>query len=220
MVGLVDVFLGFDPGGRKDKKTKEPRFGWSICKDGPGKPQLLCSGTAGYAQEVFQRVLDNLPKDACVRASGIDAPMFWAYTWDRKADLAIRQKLRCKGDQKTSVQHINSLAGACLAQGVLLAELLHQEFGAPITEAHPKALLTLLGTSRANMGKLVQGAQGIQGPDKEDREDAVLAAYAAWSMHEQLPDWKDLLEKEDPKPFFPFQKDSSAMDIRYWMPIP
>ena len=219
----VDVFLGFDPGGKKDKKTKEPRFGWSICKDGPEKPRLFCFGTARYAQEVLNRVVDKLPQNACVRACGIDAPMFWPYTtWDRKADRTIRQEMgkRDHPSPPGTVQHVNSLQGADLAQGVLLAALLHRKFGAPITEAHPKALLCLIGTSRSNLGELVRGAENIQDPSKEDKEDAVLAAYAAWSMHKQLKGWKDLLEEEDPKPFFPFPKASSEMDIRYWMRIP
>ena len=215
----MDVFLGFDPGEKKDKKTKAPRFGWSICKDGTEKPILWRSGVAGYAQKALEQVKNNLPRNACIRASGIDGPLFWLYGWDRQADLAIRRELKEKGDQTTSVQHVNSLAGACVAQGILMAELLHKEFCAPITESHPKALLSLLETCRSDMGKLVEEAQDIHGPGKEDREDAILAAYAAWSMHHQFPNWKDLLAEECPKPFFPFPKHSPEMELRYWMPI-
>ena len=213
----VDIFLGFDPGG---KGEETPRFGWSICQGGPDKLRLLCSGTARFAMEVIVRVRQKLPRDGRVRASGIDAPLLWPISvWDRQVDKTIRQALRNKGDETTSVQHINSLAGAGLAQGILLAELLYQipKLRSPITEAHPKALLSLLEIPRSDLGDLVGCVGNIQGPDKEHREDATLAAYAAWSMHHRRQGWKDLLEDEKHEPFSPFPRE---MDIGYWMPIP
>ena len=204
----VDIFLGFDPGGKGEGTPKNPRkFGWSICLDSPCKPRLLSSGTAGYAREVYDQVLEALPGNACVRASGIDAPLFWPlHAWDRQVDLTIRRALIKKGDQTTSVQHINSLAGADLAQGILLAELLRQT---PRLRS-PKI-------SRGELDDLVQDAGNIQGPDKEHREDAILAAYAAWAMHHQRPGWRNLLIGETPPLYSPYRE---KRDIGYWMPIP
>ena len=216
----VDVFLGFDPGGKGKGTPNDPgKFGWSICQDGPRKPRLLCSGTVRYAREVYDRVGEALPENACVRASGIDAPLLWPIcVWNRQVDEIIRAALRGKGDSTTSVAHINSLVGADLAQGVLLAELLHQDprLRSPITEAHPKALLTLLETSRRDLGNLVRDAAIIPGADKEHREDATLAAYAAWAMHNRRPGWRNLLIGETSPLYSPYPE---KMDIGYWMPI-
>lgn len=150
--------------------------------------------------------------------------MFWTRTSEREVDSLIRdagkdaegKDKRCPNSEHHStnvkwcpfplnVQEINSSWGACLAQGLLLGKLLHgsPRFDAPITEAHPKALLCLLGKCRPGLSEMVQGVeiiqcpicrpnqkQWLQGADiepcpAEEEEAALLAAYAALSMHKQ-----------------------------------
>lgn len=265
MVGPMDVILGFDPGGKTGSK-----FGWCICQSDTGQLRVWKTGRSTNAKDALEKVSAELPPSARVIASGIDAPMFWTNTGERRVDSIIRDAGRgnecpnpghqppaeCRnpaghrppevcpnpaGHRRpagcpypVNVQEINSLWGACLAQGVLLGSLLHgcRRFDAPITEAHPKALLCLLGKCRADLGKLVEGVEKIPCPicrpdpkkpvqvakDKpcpaEDQEDAVLAAYAAWSMHKQSRGWRDLL-REERNYVLPFDTP-----VSYWMPIP
>ena len=250
MVRPVDVILGFDPGGKTGSK-----FGWCICQSDPGHLQVCKTGRATNAEDALKQVSSELPPSARVIASGIDAPMFWTNTGERKVDSIIRDAGRDKEcpdpehrppakikwcPYPLNVQEINSLWGACLAQGVLLGRLLHgrRGFDAPITETHPKALLCLLGKCRAGLGELVQGVEKIPCPicrpdphklvqvaknkpcPAEDKEDAVLSAYAAWNMLKELrspsrnPEWSDLLRKERDY-VLPF-----GTPVSYWMPIP
>ena len=238
MVGAIDVILGFDPGGKGKPSDQggdgKGKFGWSICRIDSGQLWVFDTGRAINAKCALEQVIRALPKNARVQASGIDAPMFWTYNWDRKADRAIIREMKERGhpNPSSTVQHINRLSGACLAQGILLGRLLHgcRRFDAAITEAHPKALLYLLGLCRSDLGELVQNTNAIEPPYKEDKQDAVLAAYAAWSMLEELQSpsrsakWRNLLEDEKRKDlFFPFDTtvDVSVdpLPVSYWMPI-
>ena len=255
MVEPIDVILGFDPGGRTGDK-----FGWCICLSDLGQLRVYRTGRARNAEHALERVssellASELLRSARIVASGIDAPMFWTNTGERRVDAIIRNAgvIRDTGERRVcphpehqppanvkwcpyplNVQEINSLWGACLAQGLLLGRLLHgcRRFDAPITEAHPKALLCLLGICRADLDELVQGVEQIpcqtcrpvpgqlvRGANDrpcpaEDEEDAVLAAYAAWSMHQQSRGWRDLL-REERNYVLPF-----GTPVSYWMPIP
>ena len=198
----VDVVLGFDPGGKGN-------FGWSICKIAGGQLGIIKTGVASHAKEVMERVSAALPGNARVLAAGIDAPMFWSGTGNRKVDRVIRDALRKRGCPTKSVLEVNALWGAVLVQGVLLASYLHQEFNAvSITEAHPKVLLCLL--DGAESARLTQLANGLP----EDERDAVWAAFAAWSMHRRAPGWRNLYWDE-PNPILPLKTP-----VSYWMPIP
>ena len=198
----IDVVLGFDPGGRG-------KFGWSICTVGGGKLCILRTGVASHAKEVMERVSAALPGNARVLAAGIDAPMFWSGTGNRKVDRIIRDALRKRGCPTKSVLEVNALWGAVLVQGVLLRSYLRQEFNdVPITEAHPKVLPCLL--DGAESAGLTQLANGLP----EDERDAVRAAFAAWSMHRRLPGWRNLYWDE-PNPILPLRTP-----VSYWMPIP
>jgi hypothetical protein len=58
---------------------------------------------------------------------------------ERQVDVVLRRKYRHRIGH--SVQSINSLRGAALVQGVMLAALVRQRYPKrPITETHPKAL--------------------------------------------------------------------------------
>lgn len=212
-----DLVLGFDPGGVR-------RFGWAVCEDRGDLLRVHQCGVASDAEEAFNRAGANLLPDASVVAAGVDAPMFWGRTGNRAVDASIRHAVDASGDPNAAgtVQQVNSLWGACLAQGILLGSFLREGFpDAEITEAHPKALLWLLGVAtRAHPASDVTLDElphlgGATGPAVSEHErDAVLAAFAAWSMCRREPGWRNLFEDE-PSPVLPLGTPAS-----YWMPLP
>lgn len=208
----VEVFLGFDPGGKKGKG----KFGWSICRYDSGEFEQLDSDVAKNAGEVVSRVKGALAPDECIVAVGIDAPMFWNVTGeDRVVDKIIRGAVKSKS-VKSSVIPVNSLQGACLVQGVLVGHTLCQQveqFNAPITEAHPKVLRYLL---KQSLGKKLFPAELYKHRKETSHQwDARTAAYAAWCMHRRAEGWRNLF-KEEPDPFRPL----GTTPVSYWMPIP
>ena len=78
-----------------------------------------------------------------------------------------------------------------------------------ITEAHPKALMTIL---RAQ-GREIE-LDWIPRELDEHQRDACIAAFAAWSMWSGAHGWVDLYQRE-PESVQPF-----GIPVSYWMPIP
>ena len=223
----VEIFLGFDPGG----KMEGGKFGWSICQTNRGIFPLSGSGietgVAKYAEDAIKQVSDNLMSNASVLAAGIDAPMFWSVTGEeRQIDAVIKAavkkaaetqgSIKGPGRKRPGVQHINQLAGACLVQGILLGNSLYQQFKVPITEVHPGALSWLQPATFDCIHRLT-----VRGKKSEHERDATLAAYAAWRMHQhlqgQMNGWRDLVERKFNyvTPLLP-----KEARIGYWMPIP
>ena len=134
-----NLILGLDPGG-------ENRFGWCISEDTEYLPlSILHRGVASHAQGAIDAAL-RLGGTGRIVGAGIDSPLFWTPDGDRKVDKLLRQSIRRKGGPTSTVMSVNSLQGACLVQGVLAGQLIRKRFSdARITEAHPKALLWLLG---------------------------------------------------------------------------
>ena len=162
----IGLILGFDPGGAG-------RFGWSVCSAASDHlQQPFKTGLADDAWDALGQVKkaiksSDLPGHP-VLAAGIDAPLFWGKKGNRDVDGAVRCALR-RGKFPTpggTVQQVNSLRGACLVQGVLLARYLWDwKPGLPITETHPKALLHLLRHSgQPEMKKLVRLIEGTGEP--------------------------------------------------------
>ena len=204
--------LGFDPGGVGN-------FGWSVCSAASDHlQQPFKTGLADDAWDALGQVkkvvgsFDVLGKPQ-VLAAGIDAPLFWGRTGKRKVDDVLRQALRRSKFPTPggTVQQVNSLRGACLVQGVLLARYLRDwKPGLPITETHPKALLHLLHHSGQPEMRLIEG---LENRDREHERDATLSAIGAWAMNRRLPGWRDLYS-EEPTPVQPFDTP-----VAYWMPI-
>lgn len=106
-----------------------------------------------------------------------------------------------------------------MVQGPLLGLLMRSQFPeVAITEAHPKALLWLLGVAR--VGDPVASVTGRQlaafvdcAPSLVDHErDAVLAGLAAAHMIMGSEGWVDLVASE-PEPLF------IAGSVRYCFPL-
>lgn len=175
------VYLGFDPGGFL-------AFGWCILEiSGDGTCLNLLSGTCSTTSEALAAV-DSRSK-AIPAAIGVNAPMYWSPDGDRKADQIVRGMVLSKGGLSSTVAAVNSLSGACLAQGIMLAALAHHRWPEPgITEAHPKALLHI----HPGATDFLSGHEF-----KNDHEQhAALAAYTAWNRAKGTPGWCDLRAME------------------------
>src|SRR6266446_4384905 len=113
------IWFGADPGGKNN-------FGVAV---------LLDDGT--YKTECVsfvEQAIDWIREHDHIDGVGIDAPLWWSSgpSGDRKADNELRKY--------GPVQAPNSLRGAVLVQGVMLATRLRQLYPQiSITEAHPKA---------------------------------------------------------------------------------
>jgi predicted nuclease with RNAse H fold len=206
------VLLGFDPGGKKG-------FGWCIFEDSDevlsNVPVTGISNCAAEAIERVQTTLSDKFSNQTVRAAGIDAPLFWIADGDRKADLTVRKQIGhwCSSPGGT-VQHVNSLRGACLVQGVMMARLLRgvkSWSSLPITEAHPKAFILTRYYSQNKLGQYFNKIKN------EHARDAAIAGYFAWIMvHPKMHSgWGDLLREDKLNSTFFSPIDGS---INYWFP--
>lgn len=193
------ILLGLDPGGSGN-------FGWCLTADSEGMPlEPIASGLADNSHMAITHALAAMPGTGVLAAAGIDAPLFWSRIGSRNADVQVRRAIRLAGAPHASgtVQDMNSLKGACLAQGLLAAVTLRELHPTlPITEAHPKALRWLLPETA-----LIQGRS-------EHERDALLSAVTAWAVSRSVPGWQDLFPLE-PHPFTPV-----APPLHYYMPRP
>ncbi len=214
----MDLILGFDPGGTDG-------FGWCVLQDAPDAPVTVHSaGVADNAAAACAEVLSRVPKDSIVRSAGIDAPMFWSPAGDRQADRTVRASVKAKGAPSPggTVQAVNSLRGACLTQGIMLAGLLRKSWPhLPITEAHPKAYLWTTGiagigrpTGAITLASLKEFAPNAALSASEHVRDAAIAAFASWAMTHKVKGWRDLF-LEEVNPYVPIPEP-----IAYWYPLP
>jgi predicted nuclease with RNAse H fold len=194
----TQCFVGFDPGGQN-------AFGWAVLEERDGTFGPLRSGTCSDAQSAFETARANVSVPPV--AVGIDSPLFWVATGERKADLEVRAALSKARKPTSTVIHVNSLRGACLVQGALVANLVMENWpNAGVTEAHPKALAYLWPEIRS----VIERLQGMSGSEHE--MDAASAAYAAYMYSIASPGWRDLALGD--KPVFP----KFRTPVAYWFP--
>ena len=208
-------FVGLDPGG-------DGQFGWCVVA-GSGWPlSLVQSGCASDAAAAVRSVLGVLGPSPEIQGVGIDSPLFWTPSGTRRGDCTVREAIKEAGAPNAggTVQHVNSLRGACLAQGVVAAHLLRQAIpGVRITEAHPKALLWLIKVAsidrrvlHVTMGHLAEFITCDVAELSEHERDAALGALSACAMVSAASGWRDIaLEEKDS--FVP------VPPVEYWMPV-
>jgi len=210
------IFLGFDPGGVH-------QFGWCVSEAKPGAGlKLLDSGVADNAEAAVHTALNNRKDLKDVSAAGIDSPLYWPIRRNRKADVLIRDIMRQRGARNVggTVQSLNSLRGACVAQGIIAAHLLRRRIPSiRITETHPKALLWLIEIatterrgSEIDMSHLKELIAGETKSKCEHERDAVLGSIAAWAMVVARPGWRDLFIDEE-------ESFAPVSPVEYWMPV-
>ncbi|MFQ6097580.1 MAG: hypothetical protein ACE5O2_07625 [Armatimonadota bacterium] len=192
---MRNYVAGFDPGGKRS-------FGWCVLEYQDTVPLFVTD--AGVVSSAIQakRKTEELCRLAGgeIRAIGVDAPLFWDPSGDRRVDKHLRHIVSgARGDQRT-IMPVNSLNGACLIQGMMIA-MLYRECcpRIPVTEAHPKAMLYPVGLNPALQTLASAGFRGTSPfrvsdtiPDDEHVRDAALAALCAWAMLRKPPNWTDL----------------------------
>lgn len=192
------IVVGLDPGGAK-------AFGWALVTGTFDAPQFVVGGVCSGAGAAVAEVRKHL--HCAPAAVGIDAPLFWSPTGDRRADVFVRRLVCQAGGRAGTVSHVNSLQGACLVEGAIAAHLVHQQWnGSAITEAHPKALLAVSAEVRE-----FAALSGIQG-DGHHLRDAAVGALSALAMLEQRVSWQNLAAQE-PEAIFPL-----GVQVAYWFP--
>jgi hypothetical protein len=162
------------------------------------------SGVADHAAEAVDRV-DAVVGANAVLAVAVDAPLSWAAGGDRHSDQRLRSAIGGFGAPSSTVQHVNSLRGACLVQGIVSVILLRGR--RPMlcaSEAHPKATLWLLKLARVGLAPHSVGIQDLGSVltpprrlksgerEREHERDAAVAALSAWAMHHEPDGWEDL----------------------------
>ena len=215
---IADYFLGFDPGG-------ECKFGWCVCS--PGRDNtltLVAAGNANHAKGAFDAAIATLPDGEIPKGAGVDAPLFWVVDGGREADAVVRDAIGRAGapNRSGTVQHFNSLQGSCVIQGMLITQLLRANYPMlSITEAHPKALLWLLGIATVDRPVAQVPVDSVCTVDRgrfprglsEHVRDAALGAVTARAMALQETGWVDLLKREEGA------VRSVDGPLGYWMPM-
>jgi hypothetical protein len=195
----AQYFVGFDPGGKN-------AFGWAVLEVLDGNLRYLSSGTCSDARSAFDSV--TLPGGATPGAVGVDSPLYWEAGQERQADKDIREALRKAGKPTSTVIHVNSLRGACLVQGALVANFAAEAWpDTRITEAHPKALVHLWPETTAFITSLPSRVKN------EHEIDAAIAAYSAYMPVRQTFEWRNLTPNSNHR--FPRYRCS----VEYWFPI-
>lgn len=194
------AWFGADPGG-------ERKFGIaSLHAD--GSFETRCCSSVDEALEFL--------KDA--EAVGIDCPMWWtsAKGGGRHVDAWLRNTYNI---HPGTIQSVNSLRGAVVVQGIMLAMCLRKRLPSlPITETHPKALLIALGLVGAPWVKMAEHFDLNRAQDEPSNEhcrDALLSAVAA--REGACGRWRDLSTVFHPKEELdPKQLWFGA--VNYWWP--
>lgn len=191
-------FVGFDPGGKN-------AFGWCVVSFLGGKATCV-GGVVDHvsaAIDAAKRSLQGPPV-----AVGIDAPLFWVEQGDRNADQEVRALVLAAGGSGGTVGHVNSLRGACLAQGAMAAKFSADTWPeTAITEAHPKALIRVCDEAQRFVSEL-----DLPPSPSDHCRDAALAAFSAYALATSMEGWRDLAA-HDRRPFFP-----SGRPVHYWFP--
>jgi hypothetical protein len=148
-------------------------------------------------------------------AVGIDCPLWWssAAGGGRLVDSWLRKTF---GIHSGTVQSVNSLRGAVVVQGVLLAMRVRVESPTTaITEAHPKALLKALRLNDRSWSAIAEWFC-LDGPvpRNEHERDALLSAVAARDGSRGI--WRDLSTDRHPSELDP--KNIWFGPVSYWWP--
>lgn len=207
------AWFGADPGGANG-------FGVALLRaDGSFE-----TGVVSCADDAMVWLCDRVET---ILAAAIDAPLWWSSgkSGERTADIFVRECLHKAGakDIGGTVQSANSLRGAVLIQGVLLATALRQRWRElPITEAHPKALLKAIwpqAPKGASLWEEIAKCYGLTGAplesEREHERDALLAAVAAREGYQRK--WTRDLARERSKS----EQDPASMawgPVSYWWP--
>ena len=164
-------WFGADPGGNRNGK---PCFGVAWLR----KNGMFETAATDCAHSAFRWIQKHSVTPSAI---GIDCPLWWSSLKDgeRQVDVLLLRKYRENIGQ--SVQSVNSLPGAVLAQGMMLAcEVRKHWHDTNITETHPKALRKAMHLNKEPWSTIAEKFD-LDGPEPEtpDQLDALLSAAVA-----------------------------------------
>ena len=196
----MGCWVGADPGGKDS-------FGVALLDAASGGLEFA---TVSSVDEAVEQIVSRGEP----LGLGIDAPMWWSSDGGgrRKADERIRKRY---GIHPGTVQSPNSLRGAALVGGMMLAFRIRQRFPcARITEAHPKALLLALGLDGPDFAERFGISKGWG--SEHERDGAIAAVCAREGFEGRWP--TDLTEQRhrselDPQSYW-------LAPMRYFWPEP
>ena len=159
------AWFGADPGGAD-------AFGVSLLRDDDSFETEVVSCADEAMKWLGERV-------ASIEAAGIDAPLWWSSGrgGDREADKYLRKRIE---NSSGTVQAANSLRGAALVQGVMVAWALPGKFPQlKLSESHPKALLKYWDSGATAKDENWTKIADRLGEKTDHERDALLGAFAA-----------------------------------------
>lgn len=220
----MSIYLGFDPGGAGE-------FGWCVARESTesanGLPLIIVvAGIAMHAKEAVCEASQLIPSSEVPAAAGIDAPLIWSRGAGRQAEPFLRAQIRHAGcgTAEGTVQHLNSLRGACAVQWMMTAVLLRERFEEiPLSEAHPKAWLWIAEitnrrprVAEITVADLQEWCVSPRGNLCNHERDAAISCLSAWAMIRRPEGWHDLYRAEQEDEIYtPLEPPLS-----YWMPAP
>ena len=173
------LVAGFDPGGKK-------KFGWCVAELNESRLLIIKAGTTHRAEWAFKEVATFVSeRNATLCAAGIDAPLYWSCSDpSRNADKHVMQCINMR-DRSTSsdmpgVLAVNSLQGACISQGPIIAMMLERQYPkCVITETHPGALFYILPEKEQQDAQRAWETWKNNNESDEHQWDAIISAWAA-----------------------------------------
>ena len=210
----MGYIAGFDPGGNDG-------FGWALVENNASLPlNFVDAGVANHCDDAWLAITNQLNGNRIVGA-GIDSPLYWGAE-TRNVDLSLRGEIGYLGSAVPhgTVQSPNSLRGACLVQGILVAKHVLNDFpDSQISECHPKVIIWQLGHANATrhhnsvpINDFREFGKIPKRPLLEHERDAVISTLSAWAMLNAPTGWSDLRDL-DQQVYSPLGER-----IRYWMP--
>jgi len=218
----MSIYLGFDPGGAGE-------FGWCVAQESTdsatGLPLIIVeAGIAMHAKEAVCEASQLIPSSELPAAAGIDAPLIWSRGAGRQAEPLLREQIRHAGcgTAEGTVQHVNSLRGACVVQGMMTAVLLRERFEEiPLSEAHPKAWLWIAeitnrrpSVAEITVADLPEWCVSPKSDLRDHQRDAAISCLSSWAMIRRTDGWHDLYQAEEEGEIYtPLEPP-----LAYWMP--
>src|SRR4051812_6876194 len=126
----MPFLCGFDPGGA-GRSGQPDRFGWCIATFSASLPlSIVLTGLARNAEQAVGDAVANIPERQALLAVGIDSPLLWTVNPGRIVDQMVREAIQARGapHPEGTVQHVNSLKGACVVQGIQAGVLIRRAF--------------------------------------------------------------------------------------------
>lgn len=216
---MGDFVLGADPGGAGNGGS----FGWALVEWVPGtappsETRATYSGVATHAGAAWKAARLSLREGDRIVGVGIDGPLGYDDSWDRRVDRLIWESLRTPGASRTPITQ-NSLQGACLVQALMFGHLALEGGQDAISESFPRAVRAF------SPRPLRVRCSECDDPDAQcHRCDAALSALSGWAMvcarsGSATPGWVNWHELElASQPVRPSWM--VIPDHDYWLPVP